>query len=67
MAKWKNIEEKLGHKNLAAITNRNDKINEKCRYELVDKPIKQSDTKILHIDLALKVLMNCRTNKPCSF
>ena len=67
MAKWKNIEEKLGHKSLAAIANRYDKINKKCRYELVDKPIKQSDRTFLHIDLALKVLMKCRTNKSCSF
>ena len=67
MAKWKNIAEKLGHKNLAAITNRFDKIYKKRRYELVDKLIKQSDRRFLHIDLALKILMNCRTDKSCSF
>ena len=42
----KNIEEKLGHKNLPAITNKQDKIYKKCRYELVNKPIKQSKQKI---------------------
>ena len=67
MAEWKNIAEKLGHKNLAAITNRFDKIYKKRRYELVDKLIKQSDRRFLHIDLALKILMNCRTDKSCSF
>ena len=36
----KNIEKKLGHKNLPAITNKYDKIQKKHRYELVDKPIK---------------------------
>ena len=36
----KNIEEKLGHKNLAAISNKYGKIYKKCRHELVNKPIK---------------------------
>ena len=48
----KKIEEKLGHKNLPAITNKYDKIQKKHRYELVDKPIKQSNKRFLHIDLA---------------
>ena len=42
----KNIEEKLGHKNLPVATNKYDKIYKKCRYELVDKPIKQPKQKI---------------------
>ena len=37
----KYIEEQLGHQNLAAITNKYDKIYKKHRYELVDEPIKQ--------------------------
>ena len=61
----KNIEEKLGHKNLPAISN--NKIYKKCRYELVNKPIKQSDRRFLHIDLTLKIIMDCRTDKSCSF
>ena len=48
----KNIEEKLGHKNLPAISNKYDKIFKKRRCELVNKPIKQSDRRFLHIDLA---------------
>ena len=36
----KNIEEKLGHKNLQVITIKYNKIYEKSRYEIVDKPIK---------------------------
>ena len=39
----KNIEEKLGHKNLPAISNKHNKIYKTCRYELVNKSIKQSD------------------------
>ena len=37
----KNTEKKLGHKKLPAITNKYGKIYKKCRYELVNKPIKQ--------------------------
>ena len=66
MAKWKNIEEKLGHKNLAAITNRYNKIYKKRRYDLVDKPVTQSNRRFLHNDLALEIIMNCRTDKSCS-
>ena len=39
----KNIEEKLGHKNLPVITNKYDKIYRKHRCDLVNKPIKQSE------------------------
>ena len=66
MAKWKNIEEKLGRKDLAAITNRYDKIHKKCRFELVNRPIKQLNRRFLHNDLALKIIINCRTDKSCS-
>ena len=46
----KNIEEKLGHKNLPVVTNKYKKIYKKCRYELVDKPIKQSNRRFLNND-----------------
>ena len=62
----KNIEEKLGHKNLPVITNKYDKIYKKRRCDLVNKPIKQSDRRFLHIDLTLKIIMDCRTDKSCS-
>ena len=62
----KNIEEKLGHKNLPVVTNKSDKIYKKSRYELVNKPIKQPNRKFLHINLALKITMDCRTDKSCS-
>ena len=63
----KNIEEKLGHKSLPAISNKYNKIYKTCRYELVNKPIKQSDGRFLHIDLTLKIIMDCRPDKSCSF
>ena len=62
----KNIVEKLGHKMFPDISNKYDKLCKKCRYELVNKPIKQSDRRFLHIDLALKIIMYCRTDKSCS-
>ena len=61
-----NIEEKLGHKNLSVIINKYDKINKKRRCELVNKPIKESGRRFLHIDLALKIIIDCRTDKSCS-
>ena len=48
----RNIEEKLGHKNLPVVTNKYNKIYKKGRYELVDKPIKQPNRRFLHINLA---------------
>ena len=62
----KNIEEKLSDKNLPVVTNKYNKIYKKSRYELVDKPMKQPNRKFLHIDLALKIIMDCRTDKSCS-
>ena len=62
----KHIEEQLGHKNLQVITNKYDKIYTKSRYELVDEPIKQPNRKFLRVDLALKIIMDCRTDKSCS-
>ena len=59
----KHIEEQLGHKNLQAITNKYDKIYKRSRYELVDKPIKQSNRKFLCVDLALKITMDFRADK----
>ena len=62
----KDIEEQLGHKNLPVITNKYDKIYEKHRYELVDELIKQPNRNFLRIDLALKIIMDCRTDESCS-
>ena len=62
----RHIEEKLGHKNLAAITNKYDPVYKKHRYELVDKPKKQPNKRFLRSDLALKVIMDCRTDESCN-
>ena len=48
----KHIEEKLGHKNLPAITNKYDQKHKKCRYELVNEAKYQPNRKSLRTDLA---------------
>ena len=62
----KNIEEKLGHKNLPAITSKYDQAYKRCRYELVNEAKKQPNRRVLRIDLALKIIMDCRTDKSCN-
>ena len=62
----KHIEEKLGHKNLPVITNKYDQVYKKRRYELVNKPKKQPNRRFLRSDLALRVIMNCRTDESCN-
>ena len=36
------------------------------RYELVDKPKNQPNRRFLRSDLALKVIMDCRTDESCN-
>ena len=59
----KHIEEKLGHKNLLVITNKDNQVYKKHRHELVNK---SNQIEVLHSDLALKVIMNCRTDESCN-
>ena len=62
----KHIEQKLGHRNLPFITNKHDQVYKKRRYELVNKPKKQPNRRFLRSDLALRVIMNCRTDESCN-
>ena len=62
----RHIEKKLSHKDLPAITNKYDKIYKKHRYELVDEPIKQPYRRFIRIDLASKIIMDCRTDESCN-
>ena len=68
MVKWeaKHIEEKLGHKNLLVIINKYGPVYKKHRHELVNKPKKQPNRKFLLSDLALKVILDCRTDESCN-
>ena len=62
----KHIEEELGHKNLPVITNKYNQVYKKHRHELVGNPKKQPNSRFLHSDLALKVIMGCRTDESCN-
>ena len=59
----KHVEEELGRKSLPVITNKYNSVYKKHRYELVDKVKKQANRRFLRSDLALKVIMDCRTDQ----
>ena len=62
----RHVQQQLGLKNLPALTNKYDEEYKKCRYELIDDPIKQSCRRFIHNDLALKIIMDCRTDESCN-
>ena len=62
----KHVEEKLGHENFPVIANKFYPVYKKHRYELVDKPKEQPSRRFLLSDLALKVIMDCRTDESCN-
>ena len=59
----KHVEQQLGHKNLRTVTSKYDQIYRKCRYELIDESTKQSRRRFIRNDLALKIIMDCRTDE----
>ena len=59
----RHVQQQLGHKNLPALTNKYDEEYKKCRYEVIDDPIKQSHGRFIRNNLALKVIMDCRTDE----
>ena len=61
----RHVQQQLKHKNLPALTN---KYSEEyiCRYELIGDPIKQSCRRFIHNGLALKIIMDCRTDESCN-
>ena len=59
----KHVEQQLGHKNLRAVTSKYDQIYRKCRYELIDESTKQSHRRFIRNDLALKIIMDYRTDE----
>ena len=62
----RHVQQKLELKNLPALTNKYDEEYKKCRYELIDDPIKQSCRRFIHNNLALKIIMDCRTDESCN-
>ena len=67
MAKWKAYRKKIKSQKFTSNYKRIWRNIQKRRYELVDEPIKQPNRRFLHIDLALKIIVGCRTDKSCSF
>ena len=62
----RHVEKKLGHKNLPALTNQYPKEYKKQRSEL-NESTEQPNRRFIHVKLALKVIMNCRTDESCKF
>ena len=65
MLNERHVEKQLGLKNLPALTNKYKKYK-KRRYEL-NESTKQSHRRFIHADLAVKVIMNSRTDESCNF
>ena len=62
----RHIQKQIGLKNLPALTNKYDKEYKKSRSEL-NESTKQSHRRFIRVDLALKVIMDCRTDESCKF
>ena len=62
----RHIQKQLGLKNLPALTSKYDKEYKKQRSKL-NESTKQSHKRFIHVDLALKVIMDCRTDESCKF
>ena len=62
----RHVEQQLGHKNLRVVTNKYNEEYRKRRYELIDELIKQSHRRFVRSDLALKIIMDCRTDESCN-
>ena len=59
----RHVQKQLGHKNLPAVTNKYDEEYKKHRYELIDDSIKQSNRRFIRNVLALKIIVDCRTDE----
>ena len=62
----KHVEQQLGHKNRRVVTTKHSEEYRKCRYELINESTKQSHRRFIRNDLALKIIMNCRTDESCN-
>ena len=62
----RHVQQQLEHKILSALTNKYSEECKKCRYKLIDDPMKQSCRRFILNDLALKIIMDCRTDESCN-
>ena len=69
MVKWLNerhTQKQLGLKNLPALSSKYDKEYKKQRSEL-NESTNQPHRRFIQVDLALKIIMNSRTDESCKF
>ena len=59
----KHVEKRLVHSNLTVITNKYDSKCKNSQYELKKNFKKQLNRKFLREDLAVKIIMDCRTSE----
>ena len=62
----RHIQKQLGLKNLPALSNKYDKGYKKQRSEL-NESTNQPHRRFIQVDLALKIIMNSRTDESCKF
>ena len=62
----RHVQKQLGLKNLPALTNKYDKEYKKQRSEL-NGSTEQPHRRFIHEKLALKVIIDCRTDELCKF
>ena len=62
----RHIQKQLGLKNLPALSNKYDKEYKKQRSEL-NESTNQPHRRFIQVDLALKIIMNSRTDESCKF
>ena len=62
----RHVQEQLGLKNLPALIKQYAKEYKKQRSELNDST-EQPNRRFIHVKLALKIIVNCRTDESCKF
>ena len=62
----RHIQKQLRLKNLPALTSKYDEEYKKCRYKL-NESTDQPHRRFTHVDLAFKVIKNCKTDESCAF
>ena len=62
----RHVQQKLGLKNVPALTNQYPKEYKNQRSEL-NESTNQPNRRFIHADLALKIIMNSRTDESCKF
>ena len=62
----RHVQKQLGDKKFTSSYKQYVEEYRNCRYELIDESIKQSHRRFISSDLALKIIMDCRTDESCN-